>query len=211
MAANGGDDRPEALRSLVQVTLDTSTFVKFLGAVDLAWVAAERGHEAALRLGDPLFIAVSDFARAQALIGLGAYQRADAIARRAAEMLPTETTEQREMYGMSVLTTAFCSGVLGNDPEEAIREAADVAQCTDGTNAFYLAFSSTNVDLWRVAIALEADDAVKAAEVAAGVRLDDMPGEGPQGRLPDRPCPRPARPTWPGQRGRAPVAHRPRS
>lgn len=176
VAAGGGNDRPEALRSLVQATQVTTLLVKSLGAVDLAWVAAERGHDAAVSLGDPLWIAASEFARTQALVGLGAYQRADAIARKAADMLRTETTEQLEVYGTSVLTAAFCSGVLGtDDPDAAIGEAADISTRTEGTNAFYLAFSPTNVDLWRISIALEADDAVKAAEVASGVRLNNIP------------------------------------
>lgn len=181
VAAQGGEQGTDALRSIVQATQVTTLLVKNLGAVDLAWVAAERGHQAAVRLGDPLWIAASEFARTQALVGLGAYQRADALARKAAELLRTDTPESLEVYGTSILTSAFCSGVLGNDdPEEAIREAASVAKRTPGTNAFFLAFSVTNVDLWRMSIALEADDAVRAAEVASGVHLENIPARSRQ-------------------------------
>jgi hypothetical protein len=38
-----------------------------------------------------------------------------------------------------------------------------------------LAFSPTNVDLWRISIALESDDATLAAEIAAGVELASIP------------------------------------
>jgi transcriptional regulator with XRE-family HTH domain len=178
VAAGGGTDRPEALRSIVQAAQVTTLFVKNLGAVDLAWVAAERGHEAALRLDDPLWIAASEFARTQALVGLGAYQRADSIARKAAELLRTDSPEALEVYGTSILTSAFCASVMNNDdPRAAVSEAIDVARHAPGTNAFFLAFSQANVDLWQMSILLELDDAVAAAEIAATVNLNDIPAK----------------------------------
>jgi transcriptional regulator with XRE-family HTH domain len=178
VAAQGNDQRPEALRNIVQATQVATLLVKNLGAVDLAWVAAERGHEAAVRLGDPLWMAAAEFARTQALVGLGAYKRADTLARKAAALLETKTPESVEVYGTSILTAAFCSGVLGtDDPEDAVREAAELAKHTPGNNAFFLAFSRTNVDLWRISIALEADDPVRAAEIAQRVRLEDIPAK----------------------------------
>jgi hypothetical protein len=99
-----------------QATNSTAHFLKKIGAVDLAWVAAERGHQAAQILDDPLYLAAADYARAQALIGLGAYDRADAIARNALSMLTPETVASTEVYGMNVLVTAFCSEMAGEDP-----------------------------------------------------------------------------------------------
>lgn len=181
IAAEGGDERPEALRSIVQATQVTALLVKNLGAVDLAWVAAERGNAAAKKLDDPLWIAASEFARTQALVGLGAYKRAAALAQKAAELLDTKTPESIEVYGTSILTAAFSAGVTGTgDPEAAVEEAADLAARTPGTNAFFLAFSRTNVDLWRISIALEADDPVRAAEVARRVRLENIPARSRQ-------------------------------
>ncbi|TCN31648.1 helix-turn-helix protein [Kribbella orskensis] len=81
------DNRLPALQSLVQATNSTAHFLKNLGAVDLAWVAAERGLQAAQILEDPVYLAAADYARAQALIGLGAYDRADTIARGAVSMV----------------------------------------------------------------------------------------------------------------------------
>ncbi|GDY33445.1 transcriptional regulator [Gandjariella thermophila] len=175
-ALGHGGERESALRSLVQAAQVTTLLVKNLGAVDLAWVAAERGHQAATRLGDPLWVAASEFARTQALIGLGAYARADALARKALDLLRTDSEPALEVYGTSVLTAGFCGSVTGSDdPVAAIAEAQDIAGRAEGTNAFYLAFSPTNVDLWRVSIALESDDPVQAAEVASGVDIDKIP------------------------------------
>jgi len=176
-AAAEGQSKQDALRSIVQATHTSTLFLKSLGAVDLAWVAADRGHQAAVMLDDPLYIAASEFARSQALIGLGAYQRADILAQHAAELLTPRTEADFEIYGTSVITTAFTAQVRGDDPEEAIREAQSAAERTSGTNAFWMNFSKTNVNQWRISIALEADDPIKAAEVAAQVRLEDIPAQ----------------------------------
>lgn len=178
VASAGGNDRPEALRSIVQAAQVTALFVKNLGSVDLAWVAAERGHDAATRLEDPLWIAASEFARTQALVGLGAYQRAEQLAKKAAAMLRTDSPEALEVYGTSVLTAAFCASVLNNsDPRSAVAEAADIARHAPGANAFFLAFSKANVSLWELSMLLELDDHVGAAEVASGVNIVDIPAQ----------------------------------
>jgi transcriptional regulator with XRE-family HTH domain len=174
-AATDGPSKRDALRSIVQATHTSTLFLKTLGAVDLAWVAADRGHQAAVMLDDPLFIAASEFARSQALIGLGAYQRADMLAKHAADLLTPKTEADFEIYGTSVITMAFTAQLRGDDPEEAIREAQSAAAHTSGTNAFWMNFSKTNVNQWRISIALEADDPVQAAEIAAQVHLDDIP------------------------------------
>ncbi|MFD7157978.1 helix-turn-helix domain-containing protein [Kribbella sp. NPDC059898] len=176
-ATGGGNDRLPALQSLVQATNSTAHFLKNLGAVDLAWVAAERGHQAAQILEDPVYLAAADYARAQALIGLGAYDRADAVARNAISLLTPDTVTATEVYGMNVLVTAFCSEMAGEDPEAALREAEESAERIVPDNAFWLNFSRANVNLWRLGIALEAGDHVKAAEVAAEVPLADIPSK----------------------------------
>lgn len=175
--AGGGNDRTAALRNIVQATHTATLFLKTLGAVDLAWVAADRGHQAAILLDDPLFIAASEFARSQALIGLGAYERADVLAQHAAGLLNPKTEADVEIYGTSVITTAFTAQIRGDDPEEAIREAMAAAERTEGTNAFWMNFSRTNVNQWRMSIALEADDPVRAAEVAREIRATDIPAK----------------------------------
>ncbi|MFC0628240.1 helix-turn-helix domain-containing protein [Kribbella deserti] len=179
-ATADGANKADALRSIVQATHTATLFLKSLGAVDLAWVAADRGHQAAVILDDPLYVAASEFARSQALIGLGAYQRADRLAMHAAELLRPTTEADFEIYGTSVITTAFTAQLRGDDPEEAIREAQAAAARTSGTNAFWMNFSRTNVNQWRMSIALEADDPVKAAEVAKEIRLSDIPAKSRQ-------------------------------
>lgn len=172
-----GDDRPAALQSIVQAAQTSTLYLKNYGEYDLALAAAERGHQAAVLLDDPIYVAASEFARVQALIGLGAYERADAIAKHAAQILTPKTEVDLEIYGMSVLTAAFTGQMTGSDPEEALREARAVATKAPGSNAFWMNFSATNVNLWRISIALESEDPVKAAEVASQVRLEDIPAK----------------------------------
>ncbi|TWD84746.1 helix-turn-helix protein [Kribbella amoyensis] len=171
------NDRRPALQSLVQATNSTAHFLKNLGAVDLAWVAAERGHQAAQLLEDPIYIAAADYARAQALVGLGAYERADAIARNAASLLTLDSAPAIEIYAQNILTAAFCSSLGGDDPADAIEEARELSEKIETTNAFWLNFSRSNVNLWRLSMALEAGDHVKAAEVAALVDPKDIPSK----------------------------------
>lgn len=178
MAAAGGADRPRALHSIVQATQVAALLAHLLGAADLAWIAADRGHEAAVRLDDPLLVAVAEFARAQVLIGLGSFGHASLLARQAVELLQPRLDSEAavEVYGTMLLVTGLCAGMLGTgDPGEAVGEAAAVARRTSGSNAFFLAFSSLNVELWRITIALEAGDPVLAAEVATQLRPADVP------------------------------------
>lgn len=172
-----GDDRPAALQSIVQAAQTSTLYLKNYGEYDLALAAAERGHQAAVLLDDPIYVAASEFARVQALIGLGAYERADAIAKHATQLLTPKTEVDLEIYGMSVLTAAFTGQMTGTDPEEALREARAVATKAPGSNRFWMNFSATNVNLWRISIALESEDPVKAAEVASQVRLEDIPAK----------------------------------
>lgn len=174
----GGNDRILALKGIVQTSKITTQMLKNLGAVDLAYVAADRGHQAAVALDDPLYVAVANYSVAQSLIGLGAFKRAGTIAGQAAELLRNASgTEEIEAYGMMLLVSAFCSNVLGDDPEDALREAQGVATHTAGTNAFWLNFSATNVDQWRMSIALEAEDPVLAAEIASRIDPDRIPAQ----------------------------------
>lgn len=169
------NDRLPALRSLVQATNSTTHLLKTLGAVDLALIASDRGYQAAVQLDDPLYVAASNYVRAQALIGLGAYQRADAVARQSVEMLTPDSPAANEVYGINVLATAFCGAQFGVDPEEALREAQGAAERFESTNVFWLNFSRSNVNQWRLAIALEAGEHAKAAEIAEQIDPDEIP------------------------------------
>ncbi|MFB9427814.1 helix-turn-helix domain-containing protein [Streptoalloteichus tenebrarius] len=171
-----GDDRHEALRCLVLACQVTTLLVRNLGEGLLAWNAAQRGCQAADRLGDPLWGGVAAFAYTQALISLGAYDEAHEHARQAAEGLRADDDKSIQVYGTSILTAGFCAVTAESGQADAeIAEARNLAQRVEHPNAFWLGFSTANVDLWRMSIALEAEDPVVAAEVAEQLAPETIP------------------------------------
>ncbi|MGW5715697.1 helix-turn-helix domain-containing protein [Amycolatopsis sp. NPDC003865] len=159
-------DKPDALRSLVTATHTTALLTKGLGAFELAWIAADRGHEAAQRLGEPGWIALAEFARTQALSGLGAHKRASKLAERALDYVPADAYDVR---GALTLTTGYTESVLGGDATAALDEAAGLAEHVEYGNRNFLLFSPANVVLWRISSALERGDHAEAARLAATV------------------------------------------
>ncbi|EHR63445.1 MULTISPECIES: helix-turn-helix domain-containing protein [Saccharomonospora] len=163
--------QPEGLRALVSVAHTTSLLLKGLGAPDLAWIAADRGHEAAERLGDPHWIALAAFARTQAHSGLGAHRRAGTLARDALEIVPGDAIDVR---GALTLTTGFIDSVVGDDPSAALDEAEGLARHVQDGNRHHLLFTPANVVLWRMASALEQGDYAAAATLAKSVHPTDL-------------------------------------
>jgi len=156
--------QPEALRSLVTATHTTALLTKGLGAFELAWIAADRGHDAAAKLGEPKWIAIAEFTRTQALSGLGVHRRANKLAQRALEAVPADAYDIR---GALTLTTGFTASVVGDsDGSDALDEAAGLAEHVEYGNQNFLLFNPANVVLWRVASALECGDHAEAARLA---------------------------------------------
>ncbi|WP_189059865.1 helix-turn-helix domain-containing protein [Longimycelium tulufanense] len=171
-----GDDRHEALRCLVLACQVTTLLVRNLGNHLLAWNAAQRGCQAADKLGDPVWIAVAAFAYTQALISLGAYDEAHEHARQAFQNLRTDDDKSIQVYGTSILTAGFCAVTAeSGQADDEIDEARALAARVEHPNAFWLGFSRANVDLWQISIALEADDPVLAAEVAERLAPEEIP------------------------------------
>ncbi|MCP3800351.1 helix-turn-helix domain-containing protein [Allokutzneria sp. A3M-2-11 16] len=177
VAASGtSDETKRALCCIVQTCQVATLFVKNLGQQLLAWTAAQRGCDAAAKLGDPTWIAVAEFANTQALIGLGLHDQAESKARNALALPIRDTEQGLQVYATNVLTSAFCSTVTQTaDASAAIEEAAQVGGRVETGNAFFLGFSAVNVDLWRVSIALEDDDADLAAEIARKIIPKSIP------------------------------------
>lgn len=163
---------PDGLRALVTATHTTALLVKGLGAPDLAWIAADRGHDAAQRLGEPAWVALSEFARTQALSGLGAHRRAGALARSGLAIAPEDATDIR---GALTLTAGFTEAVTGEgEPSGALDEAAGLAEHVQNGNEHHLLFNPANVVLWRMSSALENGDHALAAALADTIDPTDL-------------------------------------
>jgi transcriptional regulator with XRE-family HTH domain len=172
IAAAGGSDSQRALQLIVLVAQVAVLWLKNLNAADLAWIAADRGRQAALRVEDPLWSAVAAFSVAQGLLSLGANTGAAQIAEAASDSVSRATPEGLQVYGMQCLTAAFSAVASGRrrDADAPLAEARQVANRTGECNAFWLAFGPVNVDLWSVSIAVEAGEAGRAIEI--GNRID---------------------------------------
>jgi transcriptional regulator with XRE-family HTH domain len=175
-SAVSGTGRTMGLQALVIATQAATFWLKYTGYPDLAWIAADRGHQAAERLGDPVWIGAADFARAQALSGLGAYKTMGDVAAAAAQSTPRDTQAGMEVYGIHLLNQAFAASASGEpDVSTALDEARDVAAHTGEGDAFGLVFGPANVDLWAMGIALEQDNPDEAVEIGRALNPQDIP------------------------------------
>ncbi|TQJ01507.1 hypothetical protein [Amycolatopsis cihanbeyliensis] len=109
------------------------------------------------------WIAFAEFARTQALSGLGAHRRAGALARRGLDIVPDDSADVR---GALTLTAGFADSVVGGEPSAALDEAAGLAAHVENGNRHHLLFSPANVVLWRMSTALESGDPATAAALA---------------------------------------------
>jgi transcriptional regulator with XRE-family HTH domain len=154
------------LKALVIATQAATFWLKYTGYADLAWIAAERGRQAAERLEDPVWIGAADFARAQALSGLGAYPAMGDVAAAAAQATSRDTQAGLEVYGIHLLNQAFAASAGGGaDVSAALTEARDVAARTGEGDAFGFMFGPANVDLGASGIALEQGNPDEALQI----------------------------------------------
>jgi len=169
----------EALSLLVLVTQVAAHSANNLGCQDLGYIAADRVIEAAARADDVTAMALGQFLRAHALLPIGGYPRALRACERAAdELRPHATGRGLEVYGMLGLTAALVvvsAGGNSADVDTRVAEAADVARRTENANAFGLAFGSANVDVWRVALAVERGDGGRAIAIARDMNVSGLP------------------------------------
>jgi transcriptional regulator with XRE-family HTH domain len=172
-ASAAGPERDEALRLLILASSSAAIMLRHFGRTDLAWVAADRGRQAAARLGDPAWTAAAAYEVAHARPSvnlpralLSTPQIADEF-----EAHVGDETFGRQVYGMLRLSAALACAVQGDHEgaEEQGAEAARVAEpLGDEPDAFEL-FGPANVGVWRTSLAVEAGNAEYALAHAAKV------------------------------------------
>jgi len=177
----------DVLRLLVWCCYESGNLVRDLGFPDLALLATSLMHEATGHLGDPTYLAVTGFARTHALssVSTSAFGAAVEVGTSAAEqVLPTPSSEALSAYGSLQLAVAFALAVAGFGPDAAERltEAERVAARLDTATEIgrHLAFGAPNVELHRIATAVELGDPDSALQAARRVQ----PEQGPLPRPP---------------------------
>lgn len=167
-----------ALAALVEACAVAFGIARQLGHPQLAVQAMDRGHAAAVRLGDPALAGFAGLARAGAFSRLGARRTAAAVLAEAraaveGEADPTgDDVRAAEALGMTHLLAAQLAGRDGraSDADAHLAEAADLAAATGERNTLAWHFGPANVAAWSLAIAVERGDGPSHAE-----RLDANP------------------------------------
>lgn len=159
---------------LARVGCEATTCLSCLGYRDLALPMSRIALRGAEESGDPAWIGAARFLHAIVLP-----MEAPALAARAAGRALSEMQavagdpRARQMLGQLHLSAALSSAVSGADDDarahlaEAAKEAGTLGDPADGVGFAALGFGPTNVDLWRMTLALESGESGRVVELAA--------------------------------------------
>lgn len=178
-----GRDVPALLELAVVVHVHvhvTSMWLRDAGAsLDLRWQAATLARDTAREHGDTTSLGVAAFGSANALLAAGAFDLAQAELD--AMTLPPTKPDTAGLVGMITMTRALVAAADSRPadvaaPMEAAAELAEGAG-EPGEDNDYLGFGfgPTNVGLWNMALALEADEPDRAVSLAEGVHPERHP------------------------------------
>jgi transcriptional regulator with XRE-family HTH domain len=176
-----GHDRECALWLLAEACHCARAMLKSAGYLDLAWIAAERGGQAARALGDPLLLAANAWSRVEVYAAVHAGQAALALALATIEELDRELGAappgQLSLVGILHLKAAWCSAASGDERQTQahVDEAIRVAALMHGDrNDFGTLFGPTNLAIHRTGIAVELGKGAEALRHADAVDVRDI-------------------------------------
>lgn len=177
-AAAGGAGRDTALRSLVQACSAAMSMLLAFGQRDLAWVAADRGRQAARLLGDPVWSGAAAFDVAMARPSAAKSHALLTAGTRADELEPHigDSVLGHQVYGMLRLTAALACSVQGDHAGAAdhVADAARIAAPLGDRPDAYGRFGPANVNTWRASLLVEAGNAAAALDSADHVQPDAL-------------------------------------
>lgn len=176
--AEAGSAEGRAL--LVRALLPAFYVAKDLGHHDVGWAVARHLHAATLAVGDPAWIGLADFLRAEAMGGADGRSRALSLVKRSADDLAPDGGDVGQAYGLLRLSAALQSAATDAlaDVPAYLDEAADVAAHTGDGNFAGQHFGPRNVGVWQVALAVEVGDVERVPELARAVDVEAIPSEG---------------------------------
>jgi transcriptional regulator with XRE-family HTH domain len=181
-------ERKLALATLIDACQQAKGTASALGYTDLSHVAALRAEEAAQVLGDPAgkgkaaFLLVLSVPREPESWG-----RALVMAEQAAGALEPHArdTEAACVLGMLTLSAALAAAVLQRGPaaDHWLSEADSLAaRVPDDMPGNFMSFGTTNVAVWRTALAVERGESGGAMTELAGQITPDQLRATPSGR-----------------------------
>jgi transcriptional regulator with XRE-family HTH domain len=167
-----------ALESLVEACVISAAVAKELNYMDLAYLAALRAKEAAAVLDDPVQKGKADFMWLLTLPRAGSWERNLIAAEQSANELEPHANDSLglQVLGMITLTASLSAAAIqrSDRADYWLREAANVAsRVPDKPMRTWQSFSPTNVNIWRVTVAVERGEAGGSMlELARHVNLD---------------------------------------
>lgn len=182
-AAANDRNRANALLALAYQTA-VSVLTK-LGEYDLAWIAAERGLNAAQQADNPVVLGSLFRSVAHALHSTGRFQGSVQLVRAAADVLEPQVGSRADDALLSVYGTLFLTGAVAaaraDDRASAtsfLNEAADCAgRLGRDANSMWTAFGPTNVAIHRMTAAMELGDVQIAVDLAPRIDASALPTE----------------------------------
>jgi transcriptional regulator with XRE-family HTH domain len=159
--AGGEPDQELALAVLIEACMQAKGTAAALGYADLSHVAALRAEEAAQLLGDPAALGKAAFLRVLSVPRQPAsWDRALVMAEDAAGALEprARNTEAVCVLGMLTLSAALAAAVLQRGPaaDHWLSESESLAaRVPDDMPGNWMSFGTTNVAVWKTALAVE--------------------------------------------------------
>jgi transcriptional regulator with XRE-family HTH domain len=183
-AAAGDDESREAQRMLALAYHAAAATLTKVGEADLAWIASDRGLNAAETSQDSAVTASLLRSVAHALMANGRYTAAADVASRAADRVDSQAIGDAalrwSLLGSLHLVGAMASARAGDAPEARAflaraRQAA--AQLGRDANHAWTAFGPTNVAVHDISVAAELGDLQRALVLVPGVDVRSLPVE----------------------------------
>ncbi|MPZ60486.1 MAG: helix-turn-helix domain-containing protein [Propionibacteriales bacterium] len=175
----------QAAQGLLGLTYQAaaSTLTK-VGETDLAWIASDRGLQAAQECEDPVVLGSVLRSISHSLLSNGEYQQAIETTDKAARLLKTRldrvSPDHLSVYGTLLFVGAMAAArAEDRRMTKAFLDGADRAAQRLGQDANYMwtAFGPTNVAIHRVSTAMELGNVKTALDLGAQIDTSGLPTE----------------------------------
>lgn len=170
-SGRSGHARNVGLSALVRACVYGAYTLKTAGYIDLATRLAERARASADQLGDQVHIAAAHMATAQTAMATGVRRRALDAALAGAEVVAAlPDSDARAWHGKLMVQAALSAASLGrHDAAAGYLDIADRAAAEVVGDPWHMDFSTADVAIWRMGVALENGEAERAPVYARQV------------------------------------------
>ena len=179
-ALAGSPSSPDAAHLLGEVYQIASSTLRKLGECELAWLAGDRSIAVAQRADDPLLAGTATYRVALALLSMGRARPALEVNVNIANRLATDDgsasePERLSVYGILLLQASMAAARIGDmaTVRDLLAGAEEAAKLIGSDqNHYWTSFGPTNVQLHRVATAVEMGEGRLAIDVHESMDID---------------------------------------